>query len=794
MQRTFLAMTMRLFRGAMKTETTLRNASGDLPTDLHPHALIEEEEEEESTDPNRQRSGEDDSQFSKLVPRFFLSGPPISNNSPLPQSEESSELPGGPTESSLILASTIPIQTSQPQHSGNAMSDQQLSPPSSSTTGSVKSPNSRGSNGHGDEFYLAVLKQPPKFVYSNESFEVALLLEGPKAASPSPSFGDQEIELVASLHHEKTGRECGPEALLITQPSRIVLVPDEDGNLKCDVVCMIRMDSIQRDEGASLAVRFKTRESSPPIGAIMGAATSAIQLVNYKIRITLEDDWGPVWYKDEGGRDKSMEIYAAIYDKDGQLRTGEQIPLHPTLCYESPGNLPIKVSNQDILRTLGTSRVVIDKDTGRARIRFRVEDVSKNHQAQDFVLMVGTDPKAKAFQDVAPDFTPAINVRSKRNKRSRNQAHHSRSSSEISRRTSPTHHVRQRYDDQHEPSGVFDTDDIPRVRDALKSVINWADEVVNGLYPLQWQVLGYAQHPDGSTDYARPYHNMPNPNPCINRVIGLYSDTVRDSLRVLLNYVEHASPHSDDPASIMPLPIAPPPPRPFGEDPMYGMMRSQQPMQMQGHPGMPPQPVPRRAAMPGGPEPYQSNEPPMYQARSSHPMMQHHLQQHQPMPPMHGYMRPPPPPEGDLMPIHLGMPPHRGEMPPNIGVAGDIPMQRSLRPEDESRESEVEFVLAKQYKALRTGERLGFPAYSGNKEILGFYREQVGSGGARQFSPISRHRNDFGPLEIMQATEILEDAIKKKSDAVHSLKDWGSIDNLLNQALVYDWRQDIGND
>lgn len=107
--------------------------------------------------------------------------------------------------------------------------------------------------------------------------------------------------------------------------------------------------------------------------------------------------------------------------------------------------------------------------------------------------------------------------------------------------------------------------------------------------------------------------------------------------------------------------------------------------------------------------------------------------------------------------------------------------------------------MAKQYKALRTGERLGFPAYSGNKEILGFYREphqqqqQQGAGGStRQFSPISRHRQDFGPLEILQATEILEEAIKKKSESVHYLKDWGSIENMLNQALIYDWRQDLG--
>ena len=100
-------------------------------------------------------------------------------------------------------------------------------------------------------------------------------------------------------------------------------------------------------------------------------------------------------------------------------------------------------------------------------------------------------------------------------------------------------------------------------------------------------------------------------------------------------------------------------------------------------------------------------------------------------------------------------------------------------------------MLAKQYKALRTGERLGFPAYSANKEILGFYREAAGKVGVGQFVAISRHRNDFGPLEILQATEILEEAIAKKSRAVHSLKEWGTIANLLDHALVYDWSKDM---
>jgi hypothetical protein len=163
-------------------------------------------------------------------------------------------------------------------------------------------------------------------------------------------------------------------------------------------------------------------------------------------------------------------------------------------------------------------------------------------------------------------------------------------------------------------------------------------------------------------------------------------------------------------------------------------------------------------------------------------------------------------------PMHQGMPnpflrPRSGpqQMPMDEGdmmMHGQPPIHRAVPPqhlrnsiqEVESHESEVEYVLAKHYKALRTGERLGFPAYSASKEILGFYRESSSKVGVGQFTPIFRHRNDFGPLEIMQATEILEDSIAKSSEAVHRLKDWGSIANLLDHALVYEWSKEIDND
>merc|ERR1712238_514695 len=156
------------------------------------------------------------------------------------------------------------------------------------------------------------------------------------------------------------------------------------------VECMIRTDSIRRDVGSAYVVRFRTfgddsmentsssrnntTFSSPARRrAVKSASTRPVKMVNYKIRVTVDEEWESVWYKDEGGRDKSMEAFVAIYDKD----------------------------------------------TGRGQIRYRVEEVSKNHQGKNFILQLGPDHNVKGYKDIAAAFTPAVNVRSKRNKRSR---------------------------------------------------------------------------------------------------------------------------------------------------------------------------------------------------------------------------------------------------------------------------------------------------------------------------------------------------------------------------------------
>jgi hypothetical protein len=111
---------------------------------------------------------------------------------------------------------------------------------------------------------------------------------------------------------------------------------------------------------------------------------------------------------------------------------------------------------------------------------------------------------------------------------------------------------------------------------------------------------------------------------------------------------------------------------------------------------------------------------------------------------------------------------------------------------ENTRETEVQYVLAKQHKSINTGEQLGFPAFSLGKELLGFYREESSSSSSgvstiqTKFIPVNQ-LSEFGPKEMLQASEILNEAFTSGSDTLHSLQQYGSISKLLDHCKVYVW-------
>eukprot|EP00542_Grammatophora_oceanica_P020275 CAMPEP_0194034852 /NCGR_PEP_ID=MMETSP0009_2-20130614/7301_1 /TAXON_ID=210454 /ORGANISM="Grammatophora oceanica, Strain CCMP 410" /LENGTH=665 /DNA_ID=CAMNT_0038675955 /DNA_START=363 /DNA_END=2360 /DNA_ORIENTATION=- len=636
--------------------------------------------------------------------------------------------------------------------------------------------------GNGDDISLVVRGQPPPHVFSNESFDVDFGLELAKGRGATDPSAD--IEFIATLHHFKSGRLAADDATLFCEPQAIVMAASKGSpshRRKQRIRCSIELHDRRRDKSDVFMVRLSPKEEQlrlSPREELIGTslhrmikpiATRAISVVRHKIRVTPESDWEKIWYKDEGGRDKCMSVSVSMYDKNEQLYMGEQVPLQMTLYYAN-GDEPIKVIKQDILKTLGAAKMYIEKTSGKATLRFRIEDVSKNHQGQDFKVEIAPDARVKGFGDVAPGFTPAVSIRSKRNKRHRTfssteakqEARYQPGSRQAGLYSLPEEAARGRGE------AAISTADLPRLRDAIKGVMQWTDEVVNGLYPLQWQVIGYAQNPDGSHDYNRPYHSMPNPNAHITRILSTYSESTRDHLQTILSAVERASPSE----SYGSLPGTP------GTEytmPTQAATATVDPRMARqaaafGRGEMPPPPLGAYQGMPPMGTAAAQMNPMQHQQMRAAAAHRHLVAQH----------------PADPYAAHAAAAAAAaaGGLPRHAGLASPVTTTRSG---EESRESEVAYVLARHFKALRTDERLGFPAYSKDKEILGFYRESSSKMGVGTFIPISNLREDFGPFEIMQAREILEDAIRSKSEAVHELKDWVSISALLDHALVYDW-------
>ena len=218
-----------------------------------------------------------------------------------------------------------------------------------------------------------------------------------------------------------------------------------------------------------------------------------------------------------------MQVRATLADKNGDPVSGRKIPLKFTLLYDN--GQPLRVMNQGILKVFGPERQCINANGSPTIISFRIEDVSKNHQGMAFKLEISPDSPRTA-SDIAPGFSPAVSIRSKRNKRQRSSGssfggmrtgsagsesyrdmHASMMSSSAASVVSASGATMIPPQQQPKAPTMAGVSDIQALRAAMRGVIRWTEEVVNGLYPLKWQVIGYAQFPDGTVDYNRPYHS-----------------------------------------------------------------------------------------------------------------------------------------------------------------------------------------------------------------------------------------------------------------------------------------------
>ena len=227
-----------------------------------------------------------------------------------------------------------------------------------------------------------------------------------------------------------------------------------------------------------------------------------VHIVNSRLK--LECDWDGIFYKDEGGRDKCLHLAVSLCGRDGDVIKGQHVPLKVTLLYDNNEGTEV-MKQSETLRIIGPRKQFIDPDSGESTILFRIEDVSKNHQGNKFKLKVA--PDGSRVLDVATAITPAIIVRSKRNKRQKSPARRKTKENELKPERhaqtnalqAPIHAFQSHTTPERKKSKKEEVD----IKSALNQVSEWTKEIISILPSLKWNVIGYCQKEDGSIDYTR---------------------------------------------------------------------------------------------------------------------------------------------------------------------------------------------------------------------------------------------------------------------------------------------------
>lgn len=145
--------------------------------------------------------------------------------------------------------------------------------------------------------------------------------------------------------------------------------------------------------------------------------SSPIQTVEYKLVISksISDTCGNkegenVFYKDQGGKLRTMNCVIQLQQRDGGMCLHEKIPLKLTLCYEDKN----AVANQSFL-SISQDIEILQIENGFFHLKFRVEDVSKNHGKQMFRVLVSPGD-LQSSRRCAPVYTAPVLIKSKKNK------------------------------------------------------------------------------------------------------------------------------------------------------------------------------------------------------------------------------------------------------------------------------------------------------------------------------------------------------------------------------------------
>eukprot|EP00611_Tribonema_gayanum_P026934 TRINITY_DN6528_c0_g1_i1.p1 TRINITY_DN6528_c0_g1~~TRINITY_DN6528_c0_g1_i1.p1 ORF type:complete len:371 (-),score=137.85 TRINITY_DN6528_c0_g1_i1:680-1792(-) len=250
-----------------------------------------------------------------------------------------------------------------------------------------------------------ILTQPmPSYSFTETTFSVYIALVD-QYDQPQVLHGGTVITL--QLLHADSKKPVNPAMLVIDSKQPLTL------NSKGGCEVKLRVAEDNKLGGAMGGLRkFAIKAVAPHRDDVDPLITEPVTIVRYRLQVR-DNPARPVpkeWFKDEGGRENCVEMQVHLLDKDGHEVTTRRVKLRLVLLYDNLG----RVQNQEILKLSPDSKMAID-DEGKAMLRLRIEEVSKNHQKQAFRIKVepDTDDNPTAV-DVSSDVSPPIAVYSKR--------------------------------------------------------------------------------------------------------------------------------------------------------------------------------------------------------------------------------------------------------------------------------------------------------------------------------------------------------------------------------------------
>uniref|UniRef100_A0A7S2RMX5 Uncharacterized protein n=1 Tax=Mucochytrium quahogii TaxID=96639 RepID=A0A7S2RMX5_9STRA len=272
-----------------------------------------------------------------------------------------------------------------------------------------KDTKAKAGSGFDTRWKFKVEPQPPKFPFKDQYFELNIFLVD-QDGKLKCGF---EVPIALDLFVEG---ESVPVSTTTSSGLKSITIDESTPSLisktgSCKLMVKVGELSMNRNNRKFC---FVVKRQPGPRGLlprdVNPVMTRAMLVINSQIKVLNEVP--SVWYKDQGGRDKCIDIDLELRGPNG-LQLGREVPLKAVLLYEDFQ----RVINQDILQPSPTTTMVIGK-TGKAQIRLRIEDVSKNHQSKSFRIRVEPDTsKTPIHFDKSPDMTGPILVRSKLNRR-----------------------------------------------------------------------------------------------------------------------------------------------------------------------------------------------------------------------------------------------------------------------------------------------------------------------------------------------------------------------------------------